>query len=385
MCHGRVKKDMFRGANYETVRVLGEGTYGTVRLIRQLVPAKTLVVKEIVFEAKKNVKRRTEMAKHECKVLSYLKDHCTAYFLCLSTCVIEKERAYIVTEYQGNQIDLLDWKNANPTASVTALYTIAYGLVMGLQQLHFLGLGHKDIKAENVLLHDVRLEPRYIDFGFSCLGAPATAVLNVRQGTSGGDDECETATLIRVGTPRYMAPELWTEKKASLVGAQQSDMWALGCLLFLLRTGQHFLPLAATYGQTIATDLRPVEPPDWSNASARSAFLALVRTAFRRYPTLVIELLDRYALVPPISQTEHILNNLYKLATASMLTLAKNRRLLIPLSPISSFSSPVAAAVAPAILSTSSTFRADPERTRTSSLPRETTLPLESEEKTPKK
>lgn len=43
----------------------------------------------------------------------------------------------------------------------------------------------------------------------------------------------------QIGTPHYMPPELWQNKKYSFT----SDLWALGCLLYELMTYRSALPL----------------------------------------------------------------------------------------------------------------------------------------------
>ncbi len=39
----------------------------------------------------------------------------------------------------------------------------------------------------------------------------------------------------QIGTPHYMPPELWQNKKYTFT----SDLWALGCLLYELMTYRH--------------------------------------------------------------------------------------------------------------------------------------------------
>ena len=41
----------------------------------------------------------------------------------------------------------------------------------------------------------------------------------------------------QIGTPHYMPPELWQNKKYTFT----SDLWALGCLLYELMTYRYFL------------------------------------------------------------------------------------------------------------------------------------------------
>jgi serine/threonine protein kinase len=87
---------------------------------------------------------------------------------------------------------------------------IAAQVVEAVCYLHQMGVAHRDIKTENVILGSDGLV-KLIDFGF------ATTVAK-------GETHC--------GTPNYMAPELFEKK-----GAYQPtkvDVWALGVLLYYL-------------------------------------------------------------------------------------------------------------------------------------------------------
>ena len=84
-----------------------------------------------------------------------------------------------------------------------------------LQYLHEMGITHRDIKLENLLL-DEQLNIKIIDFGFS------TCIPN------------EKKIKIFCGTPSYMAPEI--VNKTEYCGPP-ADIWALGVLLFTILSG----------------------------------------------------------------------------------------------------------------------------------------------------
>lgn len=66
-------------------------------------------------------------------------------------------------------------------------------VVMGIHHCHAMGVMHRDIKAENICFKDVlNTQIKIIDFGLGSKG------LNVATGI--------------VGTPFYMAPEIFTKK-----------------------------------------------------------------------------------------------------------------------------------------------------------------------------
>ena len=93
---------------------------------------------------------------------------------------------------------------------------IARQLCGGLQAAHAEGVLHRDLKPANVLV-DQQGRVRITDFG---IAVPA--------GAPGG------RTI--AGTPRYMAPE---QRLAGATLSPQTDLYALGVVLYELLTGQH--------------------------------------------------------------------------------------------------------------------------------------------------
>ena len=87
-----------------------------------------------------------------------------------------------------------------------------------LDYAHGRGVLHRDLKPANVLL-DAHGHAVLTDFGFARLVADNSLSVSV----SGGI----------VGTPAYVAPEVWEGKP----GAPQTDVYALGCILYEMATG----------------------------------------------------------------------------------------------------------------------------------------------------
>ena len=92
---------------------------------------------------------------------------------------------------------------------------IARKLCAGLAAAHAKGVLHRDLKPSNIMI-DGDGEVRIVDFG---LAASA--------------DQLE-ATDVRSGTPAYMAPEQLAGREAT----QQSDLYALGLVLYEVFTGR---------------------------------------------------------------------------------------------------------------------------------------------------
>ena len=92
-------------------------------------------------------------------------------------------------------------------------------LVDALEYIHSRGIVHRDIKTENMLL-DAQDNIVLIDFGTA-----KDLVVTDRNGPE------------FVGTPDFMAPEAVDENDATPTGTT-ADLWALGCVLFVLQTGR---------------------------------------------------------------------------------------------------------------------------------------------------
>jgi tetratricopeptide (TPR) repeat protein/predicted Ser/Thr protein kinase len=127
---------------------------------------------------------------------------------------------------------------------------IARQLCAGLHAAHSEGVLHRDLKPANVLVdHHGRV--RITDFGIA-----------VPRGASG---------VYAAGTPMYMAPEQRTPG-ASI--SPQTDLYALGVLLYELATGQH--PTRVSPGGSVVppSDLVPGINPALENVVVRALSVA---------------------------------------------------------------------------------------------------------------
>lgn len=116
-------------------------------------------------------------------------------------------------------------------------------ILMGIHYLHSVGVVHRDIKFENILLSDKSRDAdiKITDFGSSVLIQlgehynPSTAGSTKRKEYQGLHDMW--------GTKQYFAPEvIWQAY------GPQVDIWALGCLFYEMLCGARAFPLRA--GQT---------------------------------------------------------------------------------------------------------------------------------------
>jgi tetratricopeptide (TPR) repeat protein len=115
---------------------------------------------------------------------------------------------------------------------------------------HSLGVLHRDISPRNILLVG-DAETLVIDWGL------ARAVRRQSQDT--GTDDASADEPTRAGTAAYTAPEIW-EPALSL--GPQSDIYALGALLYLILSGR--APYAGKNSLEVIAKLRDGPPPEVS-------------------------------------------------------------------------------------------------------------------------
>lgn len=128
----------------------------------------------------------------------------------------ETEYGYLVVSEFINGNNLFSFKNLTDDDNVR----IAKRLASAYTYMHSLGISHRDIKLENVMI-DEEKKPIVIDFGLSCL--------------KNGDRKdvlCVEADRY-IGTMDYLAPEL-LESGDNLTDYFEADVYAFGVLLYEL-------------------------------------------------------------------------------------------------------------------------------------------------------
>ena len=117
-----------------------------------------------------------------------------------------------------------DLENMDPQARLMEIVRLASDICDGLTYIHDNGIVHGDLKPPNVLLEKSG-RAKITDLG------RASRVSGERLP---GTRMSRAPTSRRVTTPEYMAPELWEGGPASV----QTDIYALGCILYELAAGR---------------------------------------------------------------------------------------------------------------------------------------------------
>jgi len=142
------------------------------------------------------------------------------------------DEGYIVMQYvPGESLDTLI---ARGPASLQLVLSVGIQIADGLQAAHTLGIFHRDLKPQNVMLTDGGLV-KILDFGLARRLRPEDTSFDPSKPGLAKDASMAATYTARGGTIRYMAPEQFVTGQSSA----QSDVWALGVILYELASGRH--------------------------------------------------------------------------------------------------------------------------------------------------
>src|SRR5271166_1264096 len=215
-------------AHYEILRRLGAGGSGVVYEANDTLLQRPVVLKMLHTGILSAEQMRTTVLR-EARLASAIEhpNVCGIYEVGESG-----DEAYIAMQYvPGQPLDMLIERGP---ASVQLVLSVGIQIADGLQAAHALGIFHRDLKPQNVMLTDGGLV-KILDFGLARRLHPEDASFDPsKPGMAKGASVAATYTA-RGGTIRYMAPEQFVTGQSSV----QSDVWALGVILYELASGRH--------------------------------------------------------------------------------------------------------------------------------------------------
>lgn len=196
---------------YRTLRRLGRGCFGEVLLAEQVLTAERVALKKI---PKNSIKNKDARRKIDREVL-ILKRLNRVEGICKLFEVFEDEDfVYLVFELLPHG-DLVKYFKDHALFEEDQLQGFFRKIVETVGQMHALGVLHRDIKLDNILL-DETLGPKVCDFGISTLLEEEKKIFDTG------------------GTPAYLSPEVILAEGNV---CPKSDVWSLGVLLYLLSNG----------------------------------------------------------------------------------------------------------------------------------------------------
>jgi serine/threonine-protein kinase len=215
-------------AHYEILRKLGAGGSGVVHLANDTLLQRPVVLK-ILRSGLLSVEQMRSTVLREARLASAIEhpNVCGIYEVGESG-----DEGYIAMQYvPGHSLDQLI---AHGPASLQLLLSVGIQIADGLQAAHALGIFHRDLKPQNVMLTDGGLV-KILDFGLARRLHPEDTRFDPSKSVLARDASVAATYTARGGTIRYMAPEQFVTGQSSV----QSDVWALGVILYELASGRH--------------------------------------------------------------------------------------------------------------------------------------------------
>ena len=207
-------KETFVGSrlsDFEIIKQLGKGSYGTVYTVKSRIDSNVYVMKKMELNHLKESQQR------ECyREVSILRKVSHPNIIKYYASFLENESLCIIMEYAelGDLYTLIKhYKRHQKFFDELLLWRISYEILTGLEYLHSNNIIHRDIKCLNLFLskdHHVKIG----DLGVSTISAL-------------GGMHCT-----RVGTPLYLSPELVKQ----IPYDYKTDIWSFGCSLYHLAT-----------------------------------------------------------------------------------------------------------------------------------------------------
>ncbi len=239
--------------HYEIVRRLGAGGSGVVYLANDTLLQRPVVLKILRAGLMSAEQMRTTVLR-EARLASAIEhpNVCAIYEVGETP-----DSGYIVMQYVPGQS--LDQLIAHGPASLQLVLSVGIQVADGLQAAHALGIFHRDLKPQNVMLTDGGLA-KILDFGLARRLRPEDTSFDPSKPALAKDASVAATYTARGGTIRYMAPEQFVTGQSSV----QSDVWALGVILYELVSGRH------PFSRPDAEDFQAIraiqfsDPPDLS-------------------------------------------------------------------------------------------------------------------------
>jgi len=204
------------GGRFEVGHLSGRGGVGSVYAATDSESGEKVALKVLHSDLGNNQAR----FENESRILKQISHPAVVRFLASGR---SEGQSFIVMEWlEGSTLqERIEKKGLTPAEAVRMVARIASGLA----EIHELGIVHRDIKPNNIVLVDGDpARAKLIDFG---IAREQDSELNL------------TRTGLAVGTPRYMSPE---QAKSDSLVRPASDVFSLGLVLFECLTGTRAFP-----------------------------------------------------------------------------------------------------------------------------------------------
>lgn len=309
----RPKEELTTGSlfagRYQIIEELGKGGMGKVYRVLDIKLNEEVALKLIKPEMALD-KKTVERFKNELKLARKIVHKNVARMFDLNE---EKAIHFLTMEYvRGEDLKKLIRKIGSLSAGQAI--SIAKQVCEGLAEAHRLGVIHRDLKAQNIMM-DEEGKARIMDFGIAR--------------SSKGEGLTDEGVMI--GTPEYLSPEQVEGKGVD----QRSDIYSFGVILFEMVTGR--VPFEGETAFSTALMHKAEAPPDPREINpqipvdlGRVIFRCLEKEKEKRYQNAVELLSELNKIEKEISTRERILPAKKGITPKKILSTYSLRKFLIP-------------------------------------------------------
>lgn len=237
-----------RLGGYELLRLLGSGGMAEVYLAQDVALDREVAVKVMLDELKQEPEFERRFRSEAQRVANLRHPHVIPIY---AAGVSDDGLLYMVMPVVPRS--LRHRMEQRPLPSLEDSIRLAQQVAGALEAAHQIGLVHRDVKPENILLdeHDNAL---LTDFGIA-------RELGPRHKDSRPSLVTLSATGLPIGTPEYMAPEQLRGEPLD----QRADIFALGAVLYEMITGRLPHTGDTPYAVAAQTLTEPLVPPSQHN------------------------------------------------------------------------------------------------------------------------
>ena len=198
--------------NYSLLSLIGKGSFGSVYLVKNKTTHEQFACKKM-----KICLRRMNDKQSILNELKLLACHKSQYIIKLIDAYVTSNHIHLITEYAergdlAKMIKRLRSKNRYLIEDTVKKYL--FQICLGIQYLHNNNVIHRDIKTANIFLtkdNDIKLG----DVG----------IVKILKSTN-------NYAYTNIGTPYYMSPELYKNRRYN----SKTDIWSIGVVLYELMT-----------------------------------------------------------------------------------------------------------------------------------------------------
>jgi eukaryotic-like serine/threonine-protein kinase len=208
--------------DYKILRLLGKGGMGDVYLAEQLRVGRRRVALKVLndsFATNLDMARRFENEASSAGRINH-RNVVTVY----ESRITDEGQMYVAMEFVEGK-SLSEFLREQGDLPLDKVVDITKQMCAGLAAAHKLGIIHRDIKPDNIMLaeEDGSQVVKLLDFGIARLSETDPSIGQTRAG-------------VIMGTPTYMSPEQAMGKTGDKIDAR-SDIYALGIVIHQMLTG----------------------------------------------------------------------------------------------------------------------------------------------------